>query len=205
MLGGITLAIVIGLTGGIATGKSTVSYMFKQLGIPVVDTDKIAFNILLKGSETYFTIIHHFGQDILFLNGEINRKKLAQIMYYDIEKRKLLNSIVHPKVLEVALEEIKRYKEEKYELIVVDVPLLFETGFNAYVDKTLVVYTNYEDQIERLIHRDLIHKEYAIQKIASQMPLAEKVKHADYVIDNSFSILDTKKEFNKIIKELGVK
>ncbi|MBN2605409.1 MAG: dephospho-CoA kinase [Bacilli bacterium] len=199
------MATTIGLTGGIATGKSTVSKMFQQLNIPVIDTDKIAYDLLKKGTEAYYEVVEVFTDDLLLSNLEINRKKLGKTIYYDEKKRKILNSIVHPKVKTIVLNEIKRLKDLGNNIIVVDVPLLFETDFVCFIDKTVVVYASYEDQLQRLIDRDKITEEYAKQKIASQMPVQEKVKRADYVIDNSFSILETKKVFNKIIEELEVK
>lgn len=199
------MVTTIGLTGGIATGKSTVSKMFQQLNIPVIDTDKIAYDLLKKGTDAYHEIVQVFTEDLLLSDLEINRKKLGKIIYYDDEKRNILNSIVHPKVKTIVLGEIDRLKELGNTIIVVDVPLLFETDFFKIVDKTIVVYSSYEDQLKRLIDRDNITKEYAEQKISSQMSVAEKAKLADYVIDNSFSILETKKEFNKILQELEVK
>jgi dephospho-CoA kinase len=199
------LATTIGLTGGIATGKSTVSTMFHQLNIPVIDTDKIAYDLLKKGTDAYYEVVEVFTDDLLLTDLEINRKKLGKLIYYDEKKRKILNSIVHPKVKTIVLNEIKRLTDLGNTIIVVDVPLLFETDFVCFVDKTVVVYASYEDQLKRLIDRDKISEEYAKQKIASQMPIQEKVKRADYVIDNSFSILETKKVFNKILEELEVK
>lgn len=198
------MAITIGLTGGIATGKSTVSKMFKQLDIPVIDTDEIAFELLKKGTDEYNEIIESFEEDLLLSNFEINRKKLGKIIYYDDAKRLILNNIVHPRVKTIALSEVQRLRELGHKLIVVDVPLLFETGFSFWVDKTLLVTTSHENQLQRLMDRDKISVEYAEQKIASQMPMEEKIKLADYIIDNSSSVLETKKEFNKILKELEV-
>ena len=140
------MALIVGLTGGIATGKSTVAGMFINYGIPVIDTDKISFDLLRKGS--------------------------------------------------ITLSEIKKEEELGAEIVVIDVPLLFETNFVRLVNKSIVVYTTPKLQVERLIGRDSIKKEYALLKIESQIPIEDKVKLADYVIDNSASILKTRKEFN---------
>jgi len=198
------MTLIIGLTGGIATGKSTVANMFVEHGIPVVDTDKISFDLLRKGNNAYNEVLALFGVEILLTNGEINRKKLGKTIFNDSLIRKKVNNIIHPKVKSVALSEITRHEELGVKIVVIDVPLLFETDFAKLVDKTIVVYTPPELQLERLISRDLITKEYASLKINSQMPIDEKVKLSDYVINNSKSILTTKKEFNSIIKEIEV-
>lgn len=196
------MALIIGLTGGIATGKSTVANMFKDYGIPVVDTDKISFDLLQKGTSSYDEVVALFGDEILFSNGDINRKKLGSDIFNDDHKRMGLNNIIHPKIKSITFSEVKKHEELGAPIIVIDVPLLFEVDGKKQIDKSIVVYTSPEIQIERLMNRDSIDKEYALQKIASQIPINEKVKLADYVIDNSESVLATKKEFNKIIKEL---
>jgi dephospho-CoA kinase len=174
------MALIVGLTGGIATGKSTVAGMFINYGIPVIDTDKISFDLLR------------------------NRKKLGRAIFNDNIKRKKLNNIIHPKVKAITLSEIKKEEELGAEIVVIDVPLLFETNFVRLVNKSIVVYTTPKLQVERLIGRDSIKKEYALLKIESQIPIEDKVKLADYVIDNSCSILETKKAFNKIMEKLEV-
>jgi dephospho-CoA kinase len=196
---------VVGLTGGIATGKSTVSKMFSESLIPVIDTDTIARDLLNKDTECYQEVVGYFGEEILFLNHEIDRKKLGKIIFHDKEKRQKLNDIVHPKVIHIVLNEIEKHKELGTKILVVDVPLLYESGFDQYMDDVIVVYTNKEMQKERLMSRDNINSDYADKKMNAQMSLEEKVKQADYVIDNSKSILETKKAFNKIVEELEVK
>ncbi len=198
------MTLIVGLTGGIATGKSTVTQMFKSIDIPVVETDKIAKDMLMKGTEGYEEVIAFFSKSILLTDNEINRKKLAQIVFSNPQRRKRLNEIVHPRVKSIVKTEIQKYKELGTKMIVIDVPLLFETDFIDLVDKTIVVYTTYKRQKERLMERERIDKEYAEIKISAQMPLNRKVDLADYVIDNSASILNTRKEFNKIVSELEV-
>lgn len=199
------MPLLIGLTGGIATGKSTVAKMFSDINIPVIDTDKISKEVLKKGSEAYYEIIKMCEENILLTNKDLNRKKLAKAIFDDEEKRKILNSIVHPKVMNITLSEIKRYTMLDAKIIVVDVPLLFETDFIDLVDKIITVFTKKELQLERLIMRDRISESYALKKIESQMSLDDKVLKSDFVIDNSSSILSTKKQFNEIIKIIEVK
>lgn len=196
--------IILGLTGGIATGKSTVSQFFIDKGIPVIDTDIIARNLLKKGTKTYYEVIKFFSDDILLTNREINRKQLGRIIFSNVKKREQLNEIVHPKVMDEVNQEIKRHKENGEKLIVIDVPLLFETNYQRIVDKTIVVYAKPIKQLERLASRDNISIEYAKMKIDAQMPLSEKVDRADYVIDNSYSILKTKRDFLNILEDLEV-
>ncbi len=198
------MTLIVGLTGGIATGKSTVTKMFQGINIPVIETDEIAHDLLKKGTEGYEEVISTFSKSILLTNGEINRKKLALVVFSNPQRRGKLNHIVHPKVKSIVKTEIQKHKELGTKIVVLDVPLLFETNFVELVDKTIVVYTTIPKQVERLMERERIDKEYAMLKINAQMPIMEKVALADYVIDNSDSILVTKKAFNKIIKELEV-
>jgi len=196
------MAKIIGLTGGIATGKSTVSNMFLEINIPVIDTDKIAKQLFVKGSETYEAVREAFGDEILTPSEEINRNILAKIIFSDEEKREMLNNIVHPKVKEHVFAEIKRLELQGESFIVVDVPLLFESHFDTFMDYTVLVYAKRENQIARLISRDNIDETYALKKIKAQMPLSEKKKRADFVIDNSKSVLDTKRSFERCFKKI---
>lgn len=200
------MTTVLGLTGGIATGKSTVAKMFLAEQIPLIDTDVVSRDLLKIGNEGYLEVLKCFEKDdILLTNNEINRKLLGRIIFSNPQKRKKLNDIVHPKVISIVLSEIDKHKQLGTPLVVVDVPLLYESGFEKYTDKVVVVYTDRDLQIERLIDRDNITEEYANMKINAQIPLSEKIERTDYVIDNSKSILQTKNDFVKVLKELGVR
>lgn len=196
------MSTIIGLTGGIASGKSTVSKMFQEREIPVIDTDQIAKSLLNKDTEVYKHILKTFGEDVLTPNQEINRNKLAQIIFNDHKKREKLNAIIHPKVKEIALYETAHLEDLKHPLIVLDVPLLFEAEFDAVCDVTIVVFARKKDQISRLVSREGIDESYAKQKINAQMPLSKKKTKADFVIDNSKSILETRKSFDRVLKEI---
>ena len=199
------MTLVLGLTGGIATGKSTVAGMFLEHNIPLIDTDLIAKDLLKVGNEGYLEVVKQFkNDDILLTNNEINRKLLGRIIFSNAQKRQRLNEIIHPKVIQIVLSEIEKHKQLGTKVCVVDVPLLFEAKFEQYVDKIVVVYTERDLQIERLIDRDNITEEYAHMKINAQMSLDEKLSRADFVIDNSKSILQTKKGFNEILEQLEV-
>ncbi|PAT01184.1 dephospho-CoA kinase [Candidatus Izimaplasma bacterium ZiA1] len=199
------MSIIIGLTGGIASGKTTVSNMFIEKNIPVIDTDKIAKELLSIDTEAYNEIIEMCGDDIKLSNNEINRKKLATIIFSNEEIRNRLNLIVHPRVKKIMMSEVARYKQMEVKIIVIDVPLLFESGFDKYVDETITVFVNFENQLDRLMSRDQIDLEYANLKIKSQLPLSEKVKRSTYVIDNSLSILETKKQFLEVLEKVESK
>ena len=195
---------IIGLTGGIATGKSTVANMFRDANIPLIDTDLIAREVLNIGTTGYNEVVEQFGEEILFSDKEINRKELGRIIFTNPKKRNELNNIVHPKVKQIVLEEIERYRRNNNHLVIVDVPLLYESKFDELVDDVIVVYTDHQLQLERLMDREQITDEYALMKIKAQMPLDEKVNRATYIIDNSASILETKKQFNLMLKEIEV-
>ncbi|MFW5865437.1 MAG: dephospho-CoA kinase, partial [Candidatus Izemoplasmataceae bacterium] len=160
---------IIGLTGGIATGKSTVTQMFLDNKIPVIDSDKIAKNLLDKGQEAYQEILDAFGTEILATDQTINRQKLAKIIFNNEEARNKLNSLVHPKVKKVIYSEIAKLKMFEPEFIVLDVPLLFESEFDKICDVTILVYARRKDQISRFTMRDHIDETYAVQKIKAQM------------------------------------
>lgn len=198
------MAKIIGLTGGIASGKSTVTEMFLAENIPVIDTDKIARELLEKGTDEYEQVVALFTSDILLTDQSINRKMLAKIVFANKTKRDQLNQIVHPGVYRAVDTFIDMYEELGKPVIVVDVPLLFETGFEAHCDATVLVYTTREKQLERLMDRDQIDYDYATMKIDAQISLEDKKERADYVIDNSFSILETKKDFLSVLHEIEV-
>ncbi len=196
------MAQIIGLTGGIASGKSTIASFFKDEGIPVIETDQIAKTILQPGSDAFSAVVKHFGEEILLSEGIINRKALGERIFKDEHERDILNQIIHPEVRIITQSKADVLKKEGHAIIVIDVPLLFEAGFDQDVDQTLVVSVPKDIQIERLMARDGIEKAYALKKTNAQMPLKEKRKRADFVIDNRGSILDTKNQFNEVLKAL---
>ncbi len=196
------MAILIGLTGGIATGKSTVSNMFKAENIPVVDADAIAKDVVDNDPEAYEAILEAFGEDVLSTDNTINRNKLAKRIFDDAEARKTLNAIVHPKVIDRIATEVERLRKLNHDMIVVDAPLLFEAGLDKTVDVTVFVYARQKDQLERITNRDGIDEGYALKKIKAQFPLSKKRELADYTIDNSKSILDTKRAFTRTLEAI---
>lgn len=199
------MSVIIGLTGGIASGKSTVAKMFEEINIPVIDSDKIVRTLLDKGTEVYHKIVEHFTEIVLLPTGHINRKRLGEIIFNNERERKVLNYIVHPAVKKVILKRIAQYEMYDEKIIVIDVPLLFESKFDKLVNYSVLVYVDYDTQLKRLIDRDKINNEYAQKKINVQMELNEKKKLADFVINNGNTVLDTKHQFNKLIEIINRK
>lgn len=196
------MAIIIGLTGGIATGKSTISGMFVKQGIPVIDSDLIAKQVVEVNKPAYLKIVESFGDDILLCTGHLNRKKIATVVFNDDEKREKINSIIHPEVKKVIVNEMKKFDALGNPFIVLDVPLLFESGFDELCDFTVVVFTDVKTQYSRLMMRDNLSKEEAEKRIEAQWNIKEKLRLADFKIDNSLSILETRKQFDMLMKKL---
>lgn len=192
---------IIGLTGGIATGKSTVSKIIRENNIPIIDADKIYKDLSQKGNSIWRAIYNSFGQDYIKGNGEIDKKALSSLIFDDPKQREKLNAITHPIIKDETIKQIKQFENEgKHRLLFLDVPLLFEAGWDRMVDETWVVTIPYKAQLQRLMDRDNCSKDTAQKRIRSQMSLDEKVKRADIVIDNSGSIRDTRKQ---VLKHLG--
>ncbi|MEH7379697.1 dephospho-CoA kinase [Bacillus sp. JJ1533] len=198
------MALTIGLTGGIASGKSTVSQMFKEAGIVVIDADVIARKVVEVGEEAYEQIVESFGKDILLPDMSIDRPKLGSVVFFSEEKRLLLNSIVHPAVRKQMLKEREAHIKNGEETVVLDIPLLFESKLTSLVDRTLLVYVDYGIQLARLMNRNNLNKEEAEARIHSQMPLKDKIQLSDAVIDNNGTIEKTKDQFHEICKEWGI-
>ena len=194
---------VIGLTGGIATGKSTVSAMLKKAGAIIIDADRIARAVVKKGLPAYREIVEYFGTDILLPDGEINRNALGDIIFNDPAEKKRLNSIVHPRVAAEVDRQLKQFeKTDPQSLVVLDIPLLLEAGMHADLSELIVVYAPQQLQIERLMHRDRISEAEALARVRSQIPIREKKKKATIVIDNSGTIDHTRQQTLDIFKRL---
>ena len=172
--------MIIGLTGGVACGKSSaVAYVIKY-GATVIDADKISKEVS-ESKQIIDEICRQFGKDVASA-GKLERKKLAKIVFGDKEKLEKLNSIMHPPIIEKIKAEIEKNREKK--LVIVDIPLLYEVGFEKYMDKVIVVSAPFEIQLSRLLARDNRDYETAVAMINSQLPLSEKRKKADIVIEN---------------------
>ena len=198
------MALIIGLTGGISSGKSTVSTMFSTLHIPVIDADKVSREVVEPGKSAYHEIRRVFGQEIFKKDQTLNRKKLGAIIFADEEKRKQLNAIVHPAVRKEMLQQRDHYVEQGEKCVVLDIPLLFEGNLTSMVDKTIVVAVGEDVQLQRLMARDQLTIMEAKQRIKSQMPIREKVDLADAVINNNGSKIDSEKQLMMILKEWNI-
>ncbi len=194
------MSIVIGLTGSIASGKSTISQMFGDFNIPVVDADLISREVVEPGQLAYQKIIEAFGQEVLQEDLTIDRKKLGQIVFAETDKRKQLNAIVHPEVRKEMIRKREQLKKE-YKAVVLDIPLLFESNLEDYADRTLVVFVDEKTQLNRLMERDESQLEEAEQRIASQIPVKKKAEMADAVIDNNGSVEESFKQLKAILKQ----
>jgi len=188
---------VIGLTGGIASGKSTVARMFMAQGVPVIETDRIAHD-LSDEKDVQAAIIAAFGPESV-VHGALNRQYLASIIFSDAAKREQLNQIVHPAVKRVVIDRLRDYEEG---IVVVDVPLMYETDFQTLMDAIIVVYAPEELQVQRLMARNDLSEAEALLRIKAQMPLAEKMKKADYVLDNTQTEETLYASFKKLYETL---
>ncbi|MDD5021535.1 MAG: dephospho-CoA kinase [Endomicrobiaceae bacterium] len=188
--------MIIGLSGGIATGKSEASKIFKKLGCYIIDADKISKQLTSKGSDVLKKIVESFGTDILTKTGSLNRRKLGQLIFSNKGAKLQLERILHVSIIKKINEIVaKKYKDVD---IVIDAPLLFEVGLDRICDKVIVIYAKYSLQLKRFMKRDKLQKQEAEQRIAVQMPIEEKMMLATVVIDNSFTL----KELNKNIKHI---
>ncbi|NLN17556.1 MAG: dephospho-CoA kinase [Firmicutes bacterium] len=194
-MGGVEV-LVVGLTGGIATGKSTVAAMFVKLGAFLIDSDQIARQIVAPGSPVLAAIVAAFGPGIL-KDGQLDREKLGRIIFSSAKARARLNSITHPPILE-RLGRLIAENRPHHRVLLVDIPLLYEAGAAYLVDRVVVVYADEKTQLRRLRERDGISLAEAKQRINAQMSMKEKVSRADHVIDNSRTEKETWEQVQRI-------
>lgn len=196
----------VGITGGMASGKSLVLRLFMHFGAYGIDCDVLSREVVIPCSKAWWEIVRFFGNGILTKDLAIDRKKLRAIAFSDSNKRAALEKIIHPEVRGKCIERIAAIKELESEpdaVVVVDVPLLIETGVQREFDKVIVVYVSEETQIRRVMARDGITKEEAKKMIALQMPLTEKLKFADIVITNEGTREETEKQVRNVFKRLS--
>jgi dephospho-CoA kinase len=195
--------LLVGLTGGIATGKSTVSRIFRDLGCLIMDADLLAREVVEPGQPAYQKVVAEFGREILEAEGRIDRKKLGALVFSDPGKRKRLEELTHPEIRGRQAVILQSLAEEGFDGIVLfDAALLVETGGARNMDRLVVVYADEATQRKRLMVRDDISEAEAAQKIRSQMPLEEKVKQAHYVVDNSGAREETERRVREVHQAL---
>ncbi len=179
--------IIIGLTGSTGSGKGYACEAFKDSKIPCLDTDKVCKEVYKKGEPCYFDLINFFGNEILSENGEIDRKKLFNIAFSDKDKYEKLNSIAFFHIMKYTTKWISDMQEENNSIIVIDAPMLFESGFDKLCNKVVCVVADRQTQIQRVMHRDDISEEVAISRLKNQKSNSYYESRADYVLDNSIS------------------
>jgi len=195
--------LIVGLTGGVASGKTAASQALKEEGAYIIDADQIARELVQPHQPAWNELIRAFGKEILQEDGSLHRKKLADKVFADPKQRKRLNQILHPRIKEEMDRRTKEIGQKDPEaIVVIDAPLLVELGDHHEMDKLIVVTSTQTQQIERLKDRDGISPEEALRILSSQMPLGEKIKLADFVIGNEGSLGETKKRAREVFKEL---
>jgi dephospho-CoA kinase len=185
---------IVGLTGGIASGKSTVDAMLKDLGAYIIDTDRAAHEIVMPNQPAWYEVVDHFGSGIMLSDGSINRKVLAEIIFRNPAERLQLEKITHPYIEAQVAAGVEKAERFGHKFVVIDIPLLFEVGWQQKVDEIWVIYVNAEVQLARLKNRNQLTEQQAMDRICAQMEIEEKIKQADVVIDNTFDVENTKKQ-----------
>ena len=195
--------ILVGLTGGVATGKSTVAKMFKQCGAIVIDADELAHEVVKPGKPAWREIVASFGKTVLNQDRSLNRQALGSIVFRNPEKRRQLERIIHPRV---AREQARLTKQaartDPKAVVIYDVPLLFEAGIDKRVDRTIVVTANRKTQMARLKKRNGLSQAEAIRRIRSQMPLAKKIQRANHVLNGTLPRPSLGQQVSLLLKNL---
>jgi dephospho-CoA kinase len=195
--------LVAGLTGGIATGKSTIATVFEGAGAHRIDADRIARELVRKDAPAYRDIVAHFGADVLRADGEIDRQRLAAIIFDSPAERRALEGIVHPRVGREIDRRIGRLRRQTPDaLVIVDVPLLFEAGMQAGLDAVIVVYAPEHTQLDRLMARDGLTRSDALARIRAQMPIESKKALATHLVDNSGSFETARAQALELYRQL---
>ncbi len=197
------IMLIVGLTGGIASGKSLVAKVFRDLGAHVIDADKIVHELLEPNQQAWEEVIKYFGPGIMFPDKTIDRRKLGDIVFKDAGKRAWLNRCIHPKVFAAYTARVNHLRvREPDAIVVLDAALLIETGYHKMMDRIVVVYSHEEQQMDRLTNRDRFSREQALARIRSQMPLSEKRGYADYVIENTGKPEETERQARVVFQKL---
>jgi dephospho-CoA kinase len=195
--------LMVGLTGGIATGKSTVAGMLREIGMPIVDADQIVHGLLAVGGAAVQPIAAAFGPEVLSADQSVDRKQLAELVFRDESARERLESIVHPMVLRESRRKLRALAESsRHDIVIYDAALLIETSRHRDFQRVIVVSVDPQTQIARLMARDQLDADRAGARIRAQMPLARKVALADYVVDNSGPWHETRKRVAQIVELL---
>ena len=195
---------IIGLTGGIGTGKSTVSAYLAQKGCRIIDADKISHQMTEPGSPCLLEIREAFGAEVFLGDGSLDRKRLGRLVFADAEKKAQLEEIITRRVIEKTLQLVQMYRQQQEKLVIIDAPLLFECGMQRYTDETWLVVCRSEKRIARIVARDGLTPEEIEARIANQMPEAQKEKRADHVIDNSGELSGLYAQIDALLAALNI-
>lgn len=198
------MTVVIGLTGSIASGKSTIAHKLSEYGIEIIDADKIAREVVEPGKRAYTEVVEAFGPSILRPDETIDRPQLGERIFNNEKERQTLNSIVHPAIRKEMIERRDRFVERGDEAVVLDIPLLFESKLTHFVEKILVVSVQPHVQIARLMERNELTSEEATRRISSQIPVQEKEALADAVIDNNGTKEESYEQLDEILQQWGI-
>jgi dephospho-CoA kinase len=197
------LRLSFGLTGGAACGKSTVARYFQDLGAHIIDADRIGHELIEPGRPAYQEILEHFGKEILDSGGNIDRKKLGLKVFADPQQLHALNAIVHPRIIARVGELARRYSaRDPYSVVIVDAALIFESGIGGTLRKVMVAWCRPEQQVERLMAKTGVSRQDAERRIQAQMPMEEKCRRADYLIDCSGTLEQSRAQAKAIYLEL---
>lgn len=197
------MTAVVGLTGGIATGKSTVAELFRELGVPVVQADELAHEVMAPGGPAHHDLVQYFGPRVLGANGQVDRKWLGEVVFGDATKRAQLNAIVHPKVAELSAKRIAALKGSEAPYVVYEAALLVEVGRHKDFDALVVVHSDSEVQAQRLAMRDGLGPQAVKARLDAQASAEEKLAVADIVVHNQGTIADLRGEVLKVHEALG--
>jgi dephospho-CoA kinase len=195
--------VTVGLTGGIASGKSTVKALFEELGVPVVDADQIAREVVAPGTAGLREIVAAFGEEMLAADGTLDRKKLASVVFEDVEARARLNAITHPRIAARSAERMAEVAAKTgAPYVLYEAALLVENGIHRMLPALVLVALDEETQLARLVARDGLTAEEARARLAAQLPLAKKLEVADYVIDNGGTVDETRARVHEVHRAL---
>jgi len=198
------MAVVVGITGGAATGKTTVMRMFAEFGAETVSADEVAHEVLAPATPAAEQVARRFGPSVIASNGSINRPALGEIIFRDPEAREVLNAITHPPIIAILEQRIRKFRRRarQREILAVEIPLLVECNLTRLVDKVVVVAAEQETQMHRLTTRGL-SLDQARQRVAAQMPIGEKLPLADWVVWTERSLEDTRRQVAEIWEQVG--
>lgn len=194
----------IGLTGGIGSGKSTVSTMLKEKGFSIIDADIVSKEVLGRYPQILERVRKCFGENFFDEDGKFNRKKFGNFIFSKEERKKNYENIIMPFIKDEIFNRIAELEKEKREVCILDAPTLIENGLHVNMDINILIWSDLETQIQRVKKRDNLSEEQVINRINSQMSLEDKKKFVDYIIDNSRTIERTKEELNKILEEIRI-